>query len=1069
MNKITLLILALFMGVNLSFAQSRTVEGVVTDDSGVLLPGVTVVVKGTTSGTVTDVNGKYTLKVDSDASMLVFSFVGMQTQELSITGKVLNVKLKTEAVDVDAVVVTAMGMTKSKKAIGYASDEVSGDDISALDVANPMSALQGKVAGLQIEAAPSPGASQNVMIRGASSFGNSQPLYVVDGIPIVNLRNSSGDALNSTADLGTGINAINPDNIKEMTVLKGAAATALYGSRAANGVILITTKSGENTEGKMKITYDGSIGYARVGRIPQVQKTFGQGWGGLSGGSNLAENGNWGAAYDDQDRVWGNVIDGSQMIKPYSFLEDRVRDFYEMGLTYKNAISASGGNANTQYLLALSQTSQDGVIPTDHDTYNRYTITTNASHRAGKLTASSQVNFSYEKTNSVPSGQGASFTRSIWEVPNDISLVDLEDYNNKFNNLDNYFTPYGLNPYWVINNNQVEQIKTKVFGKFELAYDITNDLKVMYRFSGDTENSTVESKMAKVTFSEGSPNEGSSTESPGSYGQQRIMRYEVNHDFQFMYNKNLSEKWTLDALLGVNFNDRGLNRLAAQIQSLDVDGTYNFSNTTGYALVDASNTRVTHRRLAGVFGSVDLGYNDYLFFNLTARNDWSSTLPIKNNSFFYPGVTGSFLISDFVEKQGGNMGKVSFLKARLSYGWTGNDADVYKVYPVYTAGLIDFPGYSGIDDLFFPVGGINAYELSNTLGNPNLKPEITKEIEGGLDVRLFNNRIGFDVSVYSRLTEGLIAQQPLDPSTGFTSQTTNLCDLRNRGVELGIDFTPIKTNNFTWDVRYTFSTNKSRVQGIGEDEVSLGGFSGTTIVAKEGEEIGKFKTTIPQTVILDSNGKIAQTGVEKVVVDGSGNVMQSADLVVVDRDVNEDWQMGLTSTFKYKAFTLGATFDMHYGGYMYSNTKDYLSWTGASIESTLNGRQPFLVPNSVVDNGDGTYSENTTPALYGNAHNFYANYGGMESGLYNIIDRSYLKLRNVSLSYRLPESMMKKWKLSNFTVSFVASNILLWTPADNPFIDPETTSFGNDIEGRFGEFMANPTNQTYTLGVSFGI
>jgi len=454
------------MSLQLAFAQSKQVTGTVTSaDDGMTMPGVSVIVKGTTVGVTTDMDGRYSLSVPGSGKTLVFSFVGMKSQDVAVSGRSqINVVLQTESIGVDEVVVTAMGVSRDKKALGYASVSVGGDEISKSQSVNPMNALQGKVAGVDISSAPGPGSTQNVMIRGTSSFSGNQPLYIVDGVPITNEQNRSGDNLNSQVDFGSGINALNPDDIADMTILKGAAATALYGSRAANGVIMITTKSGKNTDGKMRVSYNGSVTYSRVGRLPDMQKQFGQGW---SGNRALDENGNWGAAYDGKDRVWGNVVDHSQQLKPYVFLEDRVRDFYEVGQNMKNSVSLSGGNTTTNYFLSLSQNSVDGVIPTDNDSYDRYTIATKGSHKAGK------INISSEKTKAVASGQGTSVFRSLYESANDLSIVDFKDYNNKFNNLDNYFTPYGVNPYYVLNENEATQDKKKFFGKFQLEYEFT--------------------------------------------------------------------------------------------------------------------------------------------------------------------------------------------------------------------------------------------------------------------------------------------------------------------------------------------------------------------------------------------------------------------------------------------------------------------------------------------------------------------------------------------------------------------------------------------------------------------
>lgn len=483
MKKIMLLFVGfLFTCTQIVFAQQKTITGtVISADDGLSIPGVSVLVKGTSKGTITDINGKYIINVGNNA-VLQFSFVGMHTQEIVVgTSTTINVTLEPETIGVEEVVITALGIKREKKAVGYAATSFGGDEIADSKVVNPMNAIQGKVAGVDISSAPGPGATQNVIIRGASSFGSNQPLYVVDGVPIVNAQNRAGDNLNSQVDFGSGINALNPDDIEDMTVLKGAAATALYGSRAANGVILITTKSGKNTQGKLKVTYDGTVALSRIGRIPMRQDQFGQGW---SGYHALEENGNWGPRYDDKMRPWGNVVDNQQQVAPYSFLPDRIRDFYEIGTNYKNAISLMGGNETTNYYFSFSNNQVDGVMPDDVDSYKRTTLSARGAHKADRLTISTSVNYSKEDTKVVPSGQGTSVFRSLWEVPENISVADFKDYNSTFNNLDNYFTPYGINPYFSLYENGSNQDKNKVFGKVQAVYEILNNLTATYRLGG---------------------------------------------------------------------------------------------------------------------------------------------------------------------------------------------------------------------------------------------------------------------------------------------------------------------------------------------------------------------------------------------------------------------------------------------------------------------------------------------------------------------------------------------------------------------------------------------------------
>lgn len=354
-GRIVMMLIYLFFSIGLLTAQDATVQGiVVSSEDNEPVVGASVLVVGTSLGVTTDIDGKFVIQnVPGTAKEIRVSYIGMQSQNMAISKGMMRIVLKIDAQVLDEVVVTAMGISRNKKALGYAATSVKGDEIANSRTVNPMNALQGKVAGVDISTAPGPGATQNVIIRGASSFGNNQPLYVVDGVPITNEQNRSGDDLNDQVDFGSGINALNPDDIADMTVLKGAAATALYGSRAANGVVMITTKSGQNTHGKVQVVYDGGYTISRVGRLPDEQTQFGQGWSGMSGGPNLHENGNWGAAYDGKDRVWGNIVDDEQLVKPYAYLKNRVRDFYDLGRNYKNALSLSGGTERTNYFVYL--------------------------------------------------------------------------------------------------------------------------------------------------------------------------------------------------------------------------------------------------------------------------------------------------------------------------------------------------------------------------------------------------------------------------------------------------------------------------------------------------------------------------------------------------------------------------------------------------------------------------------------------------------------------------------------------------------------------------------------------
>ncbi|MDD4262858.1 MAG: SusC/RagA family TonB-linked outer membrane protein, partial [Syntrophaceticus schinkii] len=625
-RKLSMFLALFFIGIGIISAQTQ-VRGTVVDNTGEPVIGATIQVKGTSQGTVSDIDGNFSLSAPANGTLVV-SYVGYAAQEVPVSANV-RVVLNEDTELLDELVVTALGLTREKKTLGYGVTSVSGDEISNAQTVNPMSALQGKVAGLDVSAAPNPGGTQNVAIRGFSSFGNNQPLYVVDGVPITNAQNRSGSDLNSQVDFGSGINALNPNDIENITVLKGSAASALYGSRAAQGVIMITTKSGKDTNGKLNIAYDGSVTVQEVGRIPTEQKLFGQGW---SGDRALDENGSWGARFDGKERVWGNIVDNSQQLKPYVYLNNRIRDFYDYGIGYNNAVSLTGGNENTKFHASVSQNTVDGPIPTDDDSYKRYTIASNASHKANKLLISTSINFSSEKNEASPTGQDNSIYRSLNEIATDISIVDLKDLNNKFNNVDNYFTPYGMNPYHILDIKEAVQNKYKFFGKFQLDYDFLENLKLTYRFGGDYEQTIADTHFDAIVFTPGSPNDGSSNASPGSYNQTRRQRIQVNHDLILNYNERFGD-FSLNAIAGANTNEQSYNAIGGEITSIDIPGFYDFTNSlTPPTASQESNIY----RLWGMYLNADLGFRDYLYLTLTGRNDYSSTLPLGKNSYFYP-------------------------------------------------------------------------------------------------------------------------------------------------------------------------------------------------------------------------------------------------------------------------------------------------------------------------------------------------------------------------------------------------------------------------------------------------
>lgn len=922
-----------------------------------------------------------------------------------------------------------------------------------------MSSLAGKVAGVQISATSSdPGASNSVIIRGASSLsGSNQPLYVVDGVPLDNSSMSSS-SLNDGYDFGNGANAVNPDDVESMTILKGAAATALYGSRAANGVVMITTKSGKSGKG-LGIEYNGGMQWASVLRIPELQNEFGMGW---SGNHTLLENGSWGPKFDGSMQLYGNIYNNSQKMKPYVAVEDNMRNFFDTGFRYSNSLSFNGATEKSTYFVSFSQISDNGIIPTDADSYDKYTFSARGSHKIGNLTFSSSLNYAYQENKFAATGQGLSVANSLWQTPRDINMESMADLDDPFNTPGYYYTPYGvMNPYYILEHNLNTYNSERFYGKFQVDYDFLKYFKFTYRMGLDTTTGQKEfgKENLNALYYEGTPNgEGMGSSSPfaGEYGQYSVMttrRREINQDFLLSFNMPIND-FHVNALVGFNGNERKYSYQQSEVNNLTIPTWYNLSNSAQTPVVKQYQEL---RRLMGVFGQVEASWRDMLYLTVTARNDWSSTLPKGNRDFFYPGVTGSFLFSELLDEDLKEI--ITFGKVRASWGKTGNDADVYMLSPVYGASRYRIPfGY-----LTFPLNGVNAYSLGNILGSSTLSPEMTTEYEFGLNMAFLNNRISFDAAYYNRNSDKQIMSLSMDPATGYTSQNTNLGKISNKGVELLVSVTPVETKDFKWDVTFNFTKNWSKVVSLPEElggETTIFGLNGSTsMYAIEGMPLGVFKGQVAER---DPEGRI-------VVDPNTGFAVRDEEFQILG-DMNNKYQMGLSTMLSYKGVSLSADLDIRKGGVMYSKTKNSMYFTGNAIQTAYNDRNPFIIPNSVnkIENPDGSvsYVENTTPVSASSICDYYYGQTGGIQGEIDMIDKSYIKLRSVVLSWNLPKKWLAKTPLQGVRLSAYGNNLFIWTPSSNTFIDPETTSFGNDLAGNYGEFSSNPTSRNFGINLN---
>jgi len=1052
MRKIASLLSVLMLLCTLAFAQTRTISGSVIDEKGDPLPGASIRIKGTRSGLAADANGRFNILAKT-GDVLVLSGAGLETTE-SVVGNenTITITVKRNIATGTEVVVTALGQSRSKLKVGYATSNFNSDQINRAAPANALDALSGKIAGANISKTGGPGSSTKVILRGYGIIGNNQPIYVIDGVPLNDARFGSS----ANVDFGNGINDINPNDIESISVLKGTAASSLYGSNAKNGAIMITTKKGRS--GKLRVDYTGSANFSRVGKLPDMQSIFGQGWGGIF---VLPENGSWGPRLDGKDRAWGSIVDNSQLIKPFSFIRDNIHDFYNTGAEYSNTLALSGGSETTQFYFSYSNLTSDGVIPTKTDLYHRNTLALRTNSKFKNFTISSSFNFSTKHQNAPFTGQGGSDGGSIFEeilqIPVDIPITDFRDYKNKFFNVDNYFTPYAENPYYPLYENKNQQQADRFFGDIDLGYAFTQNFSAQLRLGTDITNARTFGYKAVNAPSIGSWNKGGNTEGAsravdvGSVSEATNYLGSINGDFILKYNKSLGNAFSLEALAGVNYYQQDQKAVAAQITNLFIPGFYNLSNSL--APPTASDASV-HRKRIGVYGQAILGFRNQVYLTLNARDDWSSTLPIDNNDIFYPGASLSWIASQTFNLTNTN---ISLLKFRASYGKTGSDADPYLIYPTLSIGNAGLP----FGSLTFPFNGVTSFGISNTIGNPTLQPVTTKELEFGTEIRLFRNRIGLDVAYYNKKTEGQIITVPIAPSTGYTGLVNNLGLVDNKGIEIVFDAKPVDTKDFTWAINYTFSKNWNKVLRLtsGLDNVILNTAYDASLIGYPGKSLTAIYAPVPKT-----------TDDGRIIVSSTTGMPVEADEKGFYGNTEYDYMMGMVNSLSYKNFNFSFSFDYRSGGRMYSGTADLLNFTGNAYNTTYNDRRPFIVPNSVIQtgvdlNGKPVYAENTIVIDEGAYTDYYYPTQNKAGSYYaRIIDKSFLKLRDVSLSYSLPASWASKIRSSNITIGVYGRNFLLWTPKSNFYIDPEASNLGNDLGSELGEFRTAPIS--YQFGVS---
>jgi len=1099
MKKIAILLsILLFMGNLVVNAQTKTLTGTVTSSEDNLpVPGVSVAVKGTTLGTVTNIDGEYTITVPVDAKTLVFSFVGMKTLEVAIERTLINVVLDPQTIGVDEVVVTALGISREKKSLGYSVQEVDGDEVNIVKNNDFTTALSGKVAGLQIKANTNFGGSTNVVVRGSSSLtGNNQALFVIDGVPVDNsIQNNAYQQEGGTGyDYGNTASDINPNDIESISVLKGAAATALYGSRAANGVVLIATKKGSKNR-TLGVSYSGNftIGVLDKSTFPTYQKEYGAGYGidwyGLEGqtdhlgleyydwnGDGISEynvptyeDASMGEPFDPSLMVyqWNSFIPGLDTYGkalPWVAAKHDPSYFFENSTSLSNSVQISGGGENTTYRFSYQNLTQTGLMPNSNLDKNNFSFT-GSYGITDKIKVSSFANYIHTKTkgrNSTGySGNILSSFRQWYQVN-----VDILDQKNAFEKLgtnatwnmnapDDLAPAYWDNPYWQRYKNYQTDGRDRLVGYTKIDWIVNNILTITGRAAVDHYTYTQEERRAIGSIA-GAFGIGYNDTSSG-YSLRKGDFTELNFDLMANFKKNLSENVSLAGLLGTNIRKRSFSNIWASTNGgLAVPEIYSLANTKSPLELPEEN--VGKMQVNGYFINASLGILDMLFLESSLRVDQSSTLPTDNNTYLYPSVSASFIFTKYIDPDIFSLGKF-----RLNYAEVGNDAPFASLYNVYYQ---RFP-FSGNG-----VATNNGDSASKrTINNPKLKSERTKSLEAGLSLNFLENRIGLDLAVYDNRTVDQIMPAAISYATGSSYKYVNAGEVSNKGVEVSLNVTPVKIVDFQWDANLNWSKNKSKVVSLAEgvDNLQLADLQGgVTINARVGTALGTIQGT--DYVYYDNIRKPEY----RIIEDGIYQTTSTSDQVI--GDINPDWTAGLRNSFSYKNLNLSFLIDWKHGGDIFSLDLWYGSSTGlykesAGLNDLGNPYRNYVTGDPASDGGvilPGVLPDGTKNNVRSDEMGTYVTPVGSyyAPNAMFIYDASYIKLRELSLTYTLPSSVFNGTFIKSASVALVGSN--LWIIHKNlPYADPETTQGAGNIQGWQSGVMPSSRNFGFTLNVNF--
>jgi len=1082
-------------------AQTVQVSGTVTGaDDGQPLPGVTVVVKGTIQGTVTDVNGRYSMNIPENAT-LQFSFVGMATVDIVVGDRqVVNVVMNPSAHEIEEVVVTALGISREKKSLGYATQEVKADELTKIRTGNVINSLSGRVAGIQVVSSSGQlGGGAKINIRGNTSLtGENQPLFVVDGIPISNRDYSNGSGVNAGYNQGNLAGDISPDDIESMNVLKGASATAMYGSRGANGVVVITTKKGVRTANKtLGVAVNSSVTFDQVSFLPKYQKAYGGG----TGLYPVTINGKDYLYPDmDTDESWGEKFDPSILAlswnsfdewdtenylkpKPWVYPKNDYTTYYKTGVGYQNNIQVTGGDANYSFRLSYSNLNQTGIF--ENSKLNKNNLSFGGTAKISKLIDGfMSVNY----MNSIATGRpetgygdnATSRTMFQWTHTN-LDYKDLKAYKNpdgtqrswNRRSWNNAVPLFSNNPYWSIYENYESDRRDRVFGSGGLNIALADGLKLTGRGGIDAFMYQIERRSAVGSCQ------------PSFYILENRVNVETSGDLFLNYNKRIADNQVgLSAMMGTStYNRYYYLSGGTTVSGLVAPKVYNLTNSTVKATVyDTKNWK----RINSVYGNITLDWNMLVYLDVTARNDWSSTLPSNNNSYFYPSFNLSFILSQLDALQGINW--LSFAKLRAGYAEVGNDTNEYRLMNYFESQN--------------PFGSNTRYSISTTLQNPNLRPERTKSWEVGAEAYFFQNRIGLDIAYYQKKSIDQIINAAVSGVTGYTTQSINTGELDNRGIEITINATPVKDlSGFSWDMQLNMTTLNCKVVSIADNvkwlQLGNNGFSLFTgayenevyptiygknyVYGPKGEKLVNYDTWI-----ANDDGVLEH----KDNPNRDGIFVRTTDNEPLGK-VTPSFTAGFSNTFRWKGLDLSVLFDMQTGGHIYYMTYKYGMGSGLLEETAQKSNVPGAT-GDVREDGwlfDGVYGKAVFNAETGKYEGRYTDAKGNEVSTpvanntiryadeygyafaYNgpdamcVFKSDFIKLREVRLGYTLPQRYTGR--VNDLRISVFGRNLATFmTDKNQKHFDPEyTTMGGSNAQGLEGGYV--PTTRTFGFSIGF--